>query len=285
MSFRNNLQQYIDNPGHELVVYSDEHVVIIEDKYPKSVCHYLVLPKDDAVTYIHPCIALKDKFLREKIAPAIQFAKKLAAEEFVKRNLIPDTPNLRASFCNTYVKVGVHSVPSMANLHIHVLTRDMHLPCMKNRKHYNSFNTDFFVELSKFDEEIETSSGESSDSSSSSSSETANSPDKKNSPPRKIQSQLPISADGRISGSIDGNSRIFRVHGDAAPQTPAKLNPKVVTMRTVSHHSKTTTEEQISNQLKKPLQCWHCTKTFGNRFVQLKEHLRGEFHGRFHAVD
>ncbi|KOS18544.1 Aprataxin-like protein [Escovopsis weberi] len=48
------------------------------------------------------------------------------------------------------VRAGVHAVPSMGNLHIHVLSRDMHSPAMKHRKHYNSFNTPFFVDLDDF---------------------------------------------------------------------------------------------------------------------------------------
>lgn len=45
---------------------------------------------------------------------------------------------------------GVHAVPSMGNLHIHVLSRDMHSPAMKHRKHYNSFNTPFLVDVADF---------------------------------------------------------------------------------------------------------------------------------------
>lgn len=48
------------------------------------------------------------------------------------------------------VKVGVHAVPSMNHLHIHVLSRDMHSDRLKHRKHYNSFTTDFFVPLDDF---------------------------------------------------------------------------------------------------------------------------------------
>lgn len=48
------------------------------------------------------------------------------------------------------VKVGVHSVPSMNHLHVHVLSRDMHSERMKHRKHYNSFTTEFFVPLDEF---------------------------------------------------------------------------------------------------------------------------------------
>ncbi|KAL7931143.1 HIT-like domain-containing protein [Trichoderma chlorosporum] len=48
------------------------------------------------------------------------------------------------------IMCGVHAFPSMGHLHIHVLSRDMHSPAMKHRKHYNSFNTPFLVDVADF---------------------------------------------------------------------------------------------------------------------------------------
>lgn len=48
------------------------------------------------------------------------------------------------------VKCGVHAVPSMGHLHIHVLSGDMHSPTLRHRKHYNSFNTPFLVDVADF---------------------------------------------------------------------------------------------------------------------------------------
>ncbi|KAG5987051.1 hypothetical protein E4U54_005157 [Claviceps lovelessii] len=45
---------------------------------------------------------------------------------------------------------GVHAVPSMSHLHIHVLSRDMHSEAMRHRKHYNSFTTGFLVDVMDF---------------------------------------------------------------------------------------------------------------------------------------
>ncbi|PHH63441.1 hypothetical protein CDD81_5820 [Ophiocordyceps australis] len=45
------------------------------------------------------------------------------------------------------VRCGVHAVPSMRHLHVHVVSRDMHSASLRHRKHYNSFNTPFFVAL------------------------------------------------------------------------------------------------------------------------------------------
>jgi aprataxin len=38
----------------------------------------------------------------------------------------------------------------MSHLHIHVISIDSYSDCIKNRKHYNSFKTNFFVELEAF---------------------------------------------------------------------------------------------------------------------------------------
>ena len=48
------------------------------------------------------------------------------------------------------VLVGIHAGPSMNHLHVHVLSVDRYSECLKHRKHYNSFATDFFVRLEEF---------------------------------------------------------------------------------------------------------------------------------------
>lgn len=48
------------------------------------------------------------------------------------------------------IRCGVHAVPSMGHMHVHVFSRDMHSPCLKHRKHYNSFNTPFLVDIAEF---------------------------------------------------------------------------------------------------------------------------------------
>lgn len=48
------------------------------------------------------------------------------------------------------VRAGIHSGPSMAHLHIHVVSIDSHSVCVKHRKHYNSFHTPFFIDVEDF---------------------------------------------------------------------------------------------------------------------------------------
>lgn len=41
--------------------------------------------------------------------------------------------------------IGYHAVPSMQRLHLHVLSTDFNSPCLKNKYHWNSFTTPFFL--------------------------------------------------------------------------------------------------------------------------------------------
>lgn len=51
---------------------------------------------------------------------------------------------------NTEIISGIHAGPSMNHLHIHILSVDRYSPCMKHRKHYNSFATPFLIRLEEF---------------------------------------------------------------------------------------------------------------------------------------
>lgn len=43
------------------------------------------------------------------------------------------------------MRAGFHSVPSMRQLHMHLLSLDYASDSLKSKKHFNSFATDFFV--------------------------------------------------------------------------------------------------------------------------------------------
>jgi aprataxin len=43
------------------------------------------------------------------------------------------------------LRAGFHAVPSMRQLHLHLISSDLDSPCLKTKKHYNSFATDFFI--------------------------------------------------------------------------------------------------------------------------------------------
>ncbi|KAH6576129.1 hypothetical protein BASA60_004684 [Batrachochytrium salamandrivorans] len=53
------------------------------------------------------------------------------------------------------VQVGFHAVPSMRQLHLHIISTDFDSPCMKTKLHYNSFVTSFFIPVEEFIEKLD----------------------------------------------------------------------------------------------------------------------------------
>ncbi len=153
---RNGLIEYLRDPAnHPSILNYNEDFVIIKDLYPKATVHLLILPRDSVKQSQHPSEAFKDVTFFSKLKDEASKWRTLAAKELA-RTLCPSTIPERD--WEAEIKVGIHSVPSMHHLHIHVISRDMHSPCLKHKKHYNSFNTPFFVGLEEFplmEEEVE----------------------------------------------------------------------------------------------------------------------------------
>jgi aprataxin len=141
------LGQYLRDPAaHPQVIDYNDDFVVIRDLYPKATVHLLILPRDPAKQHQHPLEAFKDSAFFEKLKKETSKWHTLAAKELA-RTLCPSNIPVPNRNWEAEIKVGIHSVPSMHHLHIHVISRDMHSPCLKHRKHYNSFNTSFFVRL------------------------------------------------------------------------------------------------------------------------------------------
>lgn len=96
----------------------------------------------------HPLVALRDPQIWEALKPVVELYKQLAAKQlqsYVKPGICN---NEHDDFdINDYVRAGVHCVPSLDNLHVHIISADMSSPSMKNARHYNSFNTAFFLDF------------------------------------------------------------------------------------------------------------------------------------------
>lgn len=114
----------LDDP--ELFVQADDLVTVIKDGYPKAERHYLVLPKEDISS------------LKVVTKKHISLLKHM---DDVARKLCERGDCKGKSF-----KIGYHAQPSMVRLHLHVISDDMNSPCVKTKKHWNSFNTDFFLD-------------------------------------------------------------------------------------------------------------------------------------------
>ncbi|GME87109.1 unnamed protein product [[Candida] boidinii] len=153
MSFKYVFNNYIKFPDTcNTLVFNDENVIIIKDQFPKSVCHYLIIPKSKKFTNLNPIIAFDDLEFRELISIYITKAKELVKNDFLLRFQIKDVDDSNNNLfdIDDYITVGCHTIPSLVNLHIHVITNDFKSDRLKNRKHYNSFNTGFLIKFSEF---------------------------------------------------------------------------------------------------------------------------------------
>lgn len=108
-------------------LYKDESVVVIKDKYPKARYHWLVLPWQSIPNL---------KSLRKEHSDLLKHMHSIG-ERMVCQ--CPDSDSLR-------FRMGYHAIPSMSHIHLHVISQDFDSPCLKNKKHWNSFTTDYFIE-------------------------------------------------------------------------------------------------------------------------------------------
>ncbi|KAL2129061.1 hypothetical protein VTI74DRAFT_8289 [Chaetomium olivicolor] len=166
--WRGALVEYIEHPERfpDQVLRVTEHTVLIKDAFPKSTIHLLLLPRSPAHYLLHPHAAFADPAFLAIIREDAAVAARLAAAElgrqlgsFSESNRARDeamskgVPYEELPPGRDYgkeIKVGTHAHPSMAHLHVHIISRDMHSERAKHRKHYNSFNTRFFVPLEDY---------------------------------------------------------------------------------------------------------------------------------------
>ncbi|KNC56373.1 aprataxin [Thecamonas trahens ATCC 50062] len=128
-----------DHP--DAVVAVDEEVVIIRDKYPKAQHHYLVLPRSSLG---QGTLALLDGAAAESLAlvkTLVRRGKAFAAGELSGSSKFGLPPESSFAF-------GFHAIPSMNVVHLHVISRDYDSVSLKNKKHWNSFTSRFFVPAS-----------------------------------------------------------------------------------------------------------------------------------------
>ena len=150
MSFRDALQHYLDYSDDTHVLYLDEHAVIIKDLFPKASRHYLVLPRK--YTHEHPLKVFKSHpEFYDTVFQKVEKAKELLIESLVREGIVENSDTSREEFSHTQIQVGIHLKPSLRNLHIHIITKDFYSPRLKNKKHYNSFTTTFFVPFDQLD--------------------------------------------------------------------------------------------------------------------------------------
>ncbi|KAH0346042.1 HIT-like protein, partial [Aureobasidium melanogenum] len=152
MSFdrRDGLGVYtVDPDAYDRVLFNNEHAVIIKDMFPKSSVHLLVLPKSDR-NLLHPFKAFEDPQLLADIKVEVERAKQMVASELrrkygqfskseqarIQARDSDDPPEVLPEGRDWMKEIitGVHAVPSMNHLHVHVMSRDMLLDGATARK-------------------------------------------------------------------------------------------------------------------------------------------------------
>ncbi|KAL9242587.1 hypothetical protein vseg_016573 [Gypsophila vaccaria] len=115
-----------------------DDVVVINDAYPKAKKHILVLTRVDGLDGINDVC--------QKHLPLLKTMHKVGTK-WVEKFLQEDETLI--------FRLGFHSVPSMRQLHLHVISQDFDSKSLKHKKHWNSFNTEFFRDAVDVIEETE----------------------------------------------------------------------------------------------------------------------------------
>ncbi len=170
--WRGALLEYIEHPERfpGQVLRVTEHTVLIKDAFPKATIHLLLLPRSPAHYLLHPHTAFADPAFLATIQADAASAAQLAAAELARQlGSFSATNRARDEALNHAdggsrsgadlppgrdytrdIRVGTHAHPSMAHLHVHIISRDSRSERVRHRKHYNSFNTPFFVPLEDY---------------------------------------------------------------------------------------------------------------------------------------
>uniref|UniRef100_A0A453IAM8 Macro domain-containing protein n=1 Tax=Aegilops tauschii subsp. strangulata TaxID=200361 RepID=A0A453IAM8_AEGTS len=107
---------------------SDEFVVL-KDLYPKAKRHVLVISRTDGLDSLADVKKAHLPLLRSLHSAGLKWAHKFLEED-----------------ASLKFRLGYHSVPSMRQLHLHVISQDFNSPSLKNKKHWNSFTSAFFLD-------------------------------------------------------------------------------------------------------------------------------------------
>lgn len=172
--FRSSLVAYIIKPDSfppGTIIRQTEHTVLIRDLYPKALVHLLLLPRHQEYYSLDPIEAFNSPsakqtaFLSLMKTEAVSAARLAASElsrlvspwsagckarnEALDADNAPDELPPGRDFAQD-IKIGVHAQPSMSTLHVHIISVDNYSVSLKHKKHYNSFNTNFFIPLDDF---------------------------------------------------------------------------------------------------------------------------------------
>ena len=122
----------------ERVLLATTHCVVVYDIFPKARVHVLILPREPIA---------KPQELAANHTPLLRHMLQLA--EWL-------APRLRAQHAGLPpLRCGFHAVPSMRQMHLHLISLDMDSPELKRPRHWIIFNTDYLVAPMRWVEMLE----------------------------------------------------------------------------------------------------------------------------------
>ncbi|RNA08194.1 aprataxin isoform X2 [Brachionus plicatilis] len=119
----------------KLQVFKNDRFICIQDKYPKAKVHFLLIPHGNELPkMIRVADLIKSNQCLDLLKEIKSLSEKIIAENFPKE-------------LKSKTMCGFHSIQSMQPLHMHIISKDFDSDCLKNKKHWNSFNTKYFINL------------------------------------------------------------------------------------------------------------------------------------------
>ncbi|CUG87553.1 scavenger mRNA-decapping enzyme, putative [Bodo saltans] len=155
--------------GDRTFYWEDELVHVMFDAFPKASVHLLILPKDTSIDTLEVLADRVDADASSTAAasvatPSTGEASATTIMDAVNRNkslqllehmigignsIVALIKSTEPSLHHLTFQLGFHSVPSLKHLHMHVMSQDFERgPALKNKKHYLSFCTAFFLHAS-----------------------------------------------------------------------------------------------------------------------------------------
>ncbi|CAM8949144.1 unnamed protein product [Rhodiola kirilowii] len=114
-----------------------DEVVLLNDLYPKARRHVLVVARYKHLDWLGDVHKEHLPLLRVMHNVGLKWTEKFFSED-----------------TTLVFRLGYHSAPSMRQLHLHVISQDFDSQHLKNKKHWNSFNTAFFRDSTDVIEEV-----------------------------------------------------------------------------------------------------------------------------------
>lgn len=131
-----NLYEYCLNV--RMSCYYNDKYIVIQDQFPKSYYHYLIIPKPEYWNIPMINLLKKEEEDLNKLKELHKFSKRICKTLCL---YFYDKYKLNLEF-----RIGYHSIPSQRPLHIHIISTDYDGVKMNKKIKWNKFNSPFFID-------------------------------------------------------------------------------------------------------------------------------------------